>query len=143
VLHSEAQRKLGFTLIELLVVIAIIAILAAILFPVFARTQAKARQTECLSNLKQIGVAFQMYASDYDESLPNVVSGTYGWKNTQMTQGRIADLVTRLYPYIKSDQIWRCTSDVWGTGPGYDLDSDGVPDSHVHDGVISYSYCIQ
>ena len=61
------RAKRGFTLIELLVVIAIIAILAAILFPVFARAREKARQTACLSNLKQIGLGSVMYASDYDE----------------------------------------------------------------------------
>ena len=60
------MRKRGFTLIELLVVIAIIAILAAILFPVFARAREKARQASCASNLKQYGLAFLMYAQDYD-----------------------------------------------------------------------------
>ena len=63
-------RKRGFTLIELLVVIAIIAILAAILFPVFAQAREKARQTACLSNAKQIGTAVMLYAQDYDESFP-------------------------------------------------------------------------
>ncbi|MFO8079838.1 MAG: prepilin-type N-terminal cleavage/methylation domain-containing protein, partial [Armatimonadota bacterium] len=62
-----STHRRGFTLIELLVVIAIIAILAAILFPVFARAREKARQTSCLSNLKQLGLGMQMYAQDYDE----------------------------------------------------------------------------
>src|SRR3712207_1141350 len=65
------QRSRAFTLIELLVVIAIIAILAAILFPVFAQAREKARQATCQSNLKQIGTAFQMYATDYDGTFPS------------------------------------------------------------------------
>src|ERR1044072_5111146 len=65
----KCSRK-GFPLIELLVVIAIIAILAAILFPVFAKARAKARQTACLANMRQIGNALMMYAQDYDETLP-------------------------------------------------------------------------
>src|SRR5437660_5346619 len=63
------RERRGFTLIELLVVIAIIAILAAILFPVFAQAREKARQASCMSNLKQFGVATQMYTQDYDETL--------------------------------------------------------------------------
>ena len=77
------SRRTGFTLIELLVVIAIIAILAAILFPVFAKVREKARQTACLSNMKQLGLAFVQYSQDYDEMNPDGVSWYYpggnGW----------------------------------------------------------------
>jgi prepilin-type N-terminal cleavage/methylation domain-containing protein/prepilin-type processing-associated H-X9-DG protein len=91
----------GFTLIELLVVIAIIAILAAILFPVFARAREKARQSSCLSNCKQIGLAAQMYAQDYDERM-----GIYDWQATRMF------LV--MEPYMKNEQIWICPSHTYG-----------------------------
>src|SRR5476651_29540 len=72
------MKRQGFTLIELLVVIAIIAILAAILFPVFAKAREKARQTSCASNEKQLGLAFIQYCQDYDEMFP---VGTYGNAN--------------------------------------------------------------
>src|SRR5918999_4080557 len=68
---NRRQRCYGFTLIELLVVIAIIAILAAILFPVFAQARDKARQTTCLNHMKQLGTGLMMYAQDYDETLPS------------------------------------------------------------------------
>src|SRR5437667_35088 len=67
---NQWQKQRGFTLIELLVVIAIIAIFAAILFPVFAQARDKARQTSCISNMKQLGYGLTMYAQDYDETLP-------------------------------------------------------------------------
>src|SRR5881275_376122 len=70
-----AHRRVAFTLIELLVVIAIIAILAAILFPVFAQAREKARQVSCLSNIKQINLGWQMYMQDYDETWPFRPSG--------------------------------------------------------------------
>ena len=81
-LSSLRRRRQGFTLIELLVVIAIIAILAAILFPVFAKAREKARQISCTSNMKQLGLAFMQYQQDNDEVLPNDGSGqcgAWGW----------------------------------------------------------------
>src|SRR4028119_422853 len=75
---KRKQYRAGFTLIELLVVIAIIAILAAILFPVFARARENARRASCQSNLKQLGLAFAQYTQDYDEMLPNAVDGSSG-----------------------------------------------------------------
>ena len=89
------QTKRGFTLIELLVVIAIIAILAAILFPVFAQARAKARGIACLSNVKQIGTAMMMYVQDYDETTPNGRGGGWEWW-------------TELMPYTKSTDFLLC-----------------------------------
>ena len=90
------MRK-GFTLIELLVVIAIIAILAAILFPVFARAREKARQTSCLSNLKQLSLGAQMYSQDYDEEvMPCHTDATY-WN-------------LLIEPYVKNTQLFQCPS---------------------------------
>src|SRR3569833_977850 len=90
-----ARVRTGFTLIELLVVIAIIAILAAILFPVFAQARSKARQTSDLSNQKQIGLAILQYVQDSDGYLPQ-----YEWPATY-------ELAARLGPYIKAPQIWK------------------------------------
>lgn len=98
------KRKTGFTLIELLVVIAIIAILAAILFPVFAQAREKARQTSCLSNLKQIGLAYIMYSQDYDNFLP--VTLDY--------QPYVS--ITRIQPYTKNKQINKCPSSSFPQG---------------------------
>jgi len=93
------MRRVGFTLIELLVVIAIVAILAAILFPVFSRVREKARQTVCLSNCRQIGLAFTQYTNDWDERFPLTTRGLASWAETSQ-------------PYLRNRQIYRCPSDL-------------------------------
>lgn len=112
------KRTSGFTLIELLVVIAIIAILAAILLPVFATAREKARQTACLNNLYQLGRAFRMYADDNDSRLPIVrvvdetPSGTYqNWCGSRAVGGECVPEYGQLYPYVKNVEIYRCPSD--------------------------------
>src|SRR6476661_7679135 len=111
------SRK-AFTLIELLVVIAIIAILAAILFPVFARAREKARQTQCTSNLKQLGLSILQYTQDYDEVFPYGVSGpganrVYGWAGP-------------IYNYVKSTDVYRCPDDTTAAT------SPSVPVSYIY-----------
>ena len=112
----------GFTLIELLVVIAIIAILAAILFPVFAKAREKARQTSCLNNLKQIGTAFIQYAQDYDERMPiywrnqiqtdTAAPGYYYITSNGSLAGNDTSWMDFVYPYIKNTQVFKCPSSV-------------------------------
>ena len=97
-----SHRRTGFTLIELLVVIAIIAILAAMLFPVFARAREKARQTQCLSNLKQLTLGITMYIQDYDELFPPLVT---------LKAAGLDTVFQTVQPYIKNKQIGRCPSD--------------------------------
>jgi prepilin-type N-terminal cleavage/methylation domain-containing protein/prepilin-type processing-associated H-X9-DG protein len=125
------HQRSGFTLIELLVVIAIIAILAAILFPVFARAREKARQTSCVSNVKQIGLAMLMYAGDYDETWPIAYyydagfTCEWAWDFfTDYSTGATALGV--LGPYTRNGQINQCPSakslQTWGrpaTGYAY------------------------
>ncbi len=109
-LTARAKVRHGFTLIELLVVIAIIAILAAILFPVFAKAREKARQTSCLSNEKQLGLGFTQYVQDNDERLPQGTvlnpMGGQGW-------------ASQIYPYVKSTGVYKCPDDSaqGGTNP--------------------------
>ena len=106
----------GFTLIELLVVIAIIAILAAILFPVFAKAREKARQSSCLSNVKQLELAIQQYTSDYDmvhmyAGLPTPVAATANGPYTGGGTNRWWWFSNMLMPYVKNTQIIYCPSD--------------------------------
>ena len=108
------NRRAAFTLIELLVVIAIIAILAAILFPAFARARESARRSSCLNNFKQIGLGLMQYSQDYDETLPRFSLSADSSANFRGFQGygggdgaRWADMV---FPYVKSTQIFDCPS---------------------------------
>jgi len=133
--RSFRGRRDGFTLIELLVVIAIIAILAAILFPVFAQARAKARQATCTSNLKQLGNAMLMYVQDYDETFPFVpgnsprVDASVDWGTNTWVYN---DVYVLLQPYVKNYKVFFCpdrsrtvhdeffkttgTNEVWGYG---------------------------
>jgi prepilin-type N-terminal cleavage/methylation domain-containing protein/prepilin-type processing-associated H-X9-DG protein len=126
--YKPERRRSGFTLIELLVVIAIIAILAAILFPVFAQAREKARQTSCLSNMKQIGLAVMLYQADYDQSFP---------LDTAEYKGEVYNYdiswVKFVQPYCSNLQIFDCPS---GT---FDPTTDGVPDANpAHSGLAGW-----
>jgi len=112
----EKRNSAGFTLIELLVVIAIIAILAAILFPVFAKVREKARQTTCLSNEKQLGLAFIQYKEDYDEHWPGGISGNSAGCVVYTIPLDSPDYINlswanQIYPYVKSNGAYVCPDD--------------------------------
>lgn len=149
---KRSNGRGAFTLIELLVVIAIIALLAAILFPVFARARENARKSSCLNNLKQIGLGFKQYVQDYDEQWPT---------NAQGSTSNIDDVIVRVSwtgwvsnavrPYVKNNQIWACPSDsgqannLAGSGSGttatFGSPAATVPATHlqyVH--KVSYGY---
>jgi prepilin-type N-terminal cleavage/methylation domain-containing protein/prepilin-type processing-associated H-X9-DG protein len=118
-MNPSTKTKKGFTLIELLVVIAIIAILAAILFPVFQNVRENARRTSCLSNLKQLGLAITQYTQDGDEKMPPGVApigGGAGWAG-------------QIYSYVKSKGVYRCPDDPatpsTASGPGQGITSYG------------------
>ncbi len=131
-------RKSGFTLIELLVVIAIIAILAAILFPVFAQAREKARQISCLSNLQQIGTALQMYEQDYDEALPSSQDIYPGVNIFGPSIGMNLNFGSQfiLYPYTKNNNLFQCPDDnqqdYWGRISQWQPGSSNC----THNGVV-------
>ncbi len=112
--ESKTSRRHGFTLIELLVVIAIIAILAAILFPVFARARENARRASCQSNLKQIALGVMQYVQDYDERMPQQWqdrNGSGGYNpTTPPTENNDMGWTMLVQPYLKSWQIFQCSS---------------------------------
>jgi len=140
--HALVKLRKGFTLIELLVVIAIIAILAAILFPVFARARENARRSSCSSNMKQVALGVMQYNQDYDEKFPiPLTSGgaagnsvpdrpwdnVYGQNSLGWEHG--------IQPYVKSTQLFRCPS----TGVGNDV---GVPGKRNDDWSGHTNYAI-
>ncbi len=120
------MRRQAFTLIELLVVIAIVAILAAILFPVFAQAKQAAKRTVCVSNMKQLGLAFTMYLGDSDDTLPvinrpeadkvgdstgELATGSWAPNPTQLEYGRNFSVRAMFDPYVKNKGVWVCASD--------------------------------
>src|SRR5436309_547217 len=133
------QRKGGFTLIELLVVIAIIAILAAILFPVFAQARESARKTTCLSNLKQMGLGMTMYVSDYDEQ---AVPWNLRLNNKNLYDANGVSLCwdRLIQPYVKNTAFLACPSDIGSTHA--DLPGIGVVvRSYTYPGSLGGGWC--
>jgi prepilin-type N-terminal cleavage/methylation domain-containing protein/prepilin-type processing-associated H-X9-DG protein len=133
-MHTTVYPRKAFTLIELLIVIAIIAILAAILFPVFARARENARRSSCASNLKQIGLGIMQYTQDYDECLPsstdlNGTTNGYSWRGMTL-------------PYTKSLQLYNCPSNPRNkTDASYDkpLDPEFNISYAANENVIQYT----
>ncbi len=135
---ARNNGRSAFTLIELLVVIAIIAILAAILFPVFARARENARRSSCQSNLKQIGLGIIQYTQDYDEKYPSsrwlnatpaALDQAYSWRRV-------------IYPYTKSAQIFTCPSDVYPDRVASDSDTAQMAALPAGSPVFLASYSI-
>ncbi len=156
------MRTRGFTLIELLVVIAIIAVLAAILFPVFAEAREKGRQTVCISNLRQLNAAVHLYLNDYEEVFPAGLGRVgesyyngfypvpYNWRrsipeNAPLMQAFRTHWSNALTPYIKSFGIYRCPSAIERLAQGGGVESDyanprvePVPVSYTYNGLLHH-----
>jgi prepilin-type N-terminal cleavage/methylation domain-containing protein/prepilin-type processing-associated H-X9-DG protein len=119
-----AGKKRAFTLIELLVVIGIISILASVLLPVFGRARENARRASCQSNLKQIGMGFQQYTQDFDETLPFTFMGANG--NGSNPAAPLYKWMDSIYPYVKSTQVFDCPSDTSTSKYTYYKDLSGA-----------------
>ncbi len=138
--------KRGFTLIELLVVIAIIALLAAILFPVFAKAREKARQTTCVSNAKQFMLAILQYAQDSDDAMPiaYAVANSVGPYASQQLNVPEAGIPTEIYPYVKSHDLFHCPDDnggMFANGDTINAWATAAPyTGHTYAEVIGTSY---
>ena len=159
--HVSPRRKAAFTLIELLVVIAVIAILAAILFPVFARARENARRAACLSNMKQIGLGIMQYVQDFDEKFPAQYSNQFNFMATKASETTasapycsstakngscpisnvMAPVFYIIQPYIKNVQVYVCPSappfvDVAGCGANCAGPTSVSATSYYMNGVI-------
>ena len=138
----RVDRRRGFTLIELLVVIAIIAILAAILFPVFARARESARKSTCLSNLKQLGLAMTMYSSDYDEVCVSCWQATDPKSNSPVVDATKVPVTwdRLIWPYNKNIGVYACPSDTGSTVA--DVPGMGrVTRSYCYTGGVGGGWC--
>lgn len=122
-LQKQVSRN-GFTLIELLVVIAIIALLAAILFPVFARARENARRSSCQSNMKQLALGLIQYAQDNDSRLLQYNAVNYNAVSSP--NGYFGNVVGPIFPYVKSDQVFRCPSAPRMQGGQYTMSGGGA-----------------
>jgi prepilin-type N-terminal cleavage/methylation domain-containing protein/prepilin-type processing-associated H-X9-DG protein len=141
---KQPRAVKGFTLIELLIVIAIIALLAAILFPVFSRARESARRAACQSNLKQWGLGFQMYVQDYDEKFPVMGYEDNDWASAQFPDSGKTPAASRwynaIYPYTKSTGIQACPSD--STKANVEMGNVPLPDANgnTNPGMGRFSY---
>jgi prepilin-type N-terminal cleavage/methylation domain-containing protein/prepilin-type processing-associated H-X9-DG protein len=144
-LEATVRKRSAFTLIELLVVIAIIAILAAILFPVFAQAREKARSTTCLSNLKQIGTAVMMYVQDWDDCYPN--NRLFTFPGGAEGASKLVSWKHATAPYVKNIGVYRCPSNKNNNKPDETKGTDAFglpvfPISYAYNGSALWSAAV-